>query len=48
MEHSPEHFKSQANHVIARISDLQPYLEDPSLLENDKIKEINYEKALDN
>ena len=48
MEHSPEHFKSQANHVISRISGLQEYLDNPSLLENDKIKEINYEKALDN
>ena len=48
MEHSPEHFKSQANHVISRISGLQEYMDNPSLLENDKIKEINYEKALDN
>lgn len=47
MAHSPDHFKEQANHVISRISDLQEYIDNPSLLENDKIKEINYEKALD-
>lgn len=47
MEHSPDHFKSQANHVISRISSLQEYIDHPELLENDTIKEINYEKALD-
>ncbi len=47
MDHSAEHFKSQANHTIKKISDLRPFLEDESLLKDDVIKEINYEKALD-
>lgn len=47
MAHSAKHFKSQANHVIKKVSDLEEYIDDPSLLENDRIKEINYEKALD-
>ena len=47
MDHSPAHFKSQANHVIKRISSLEEYILHPELLENDQIKEINYEKALD-
>lgn len=47
MEHSPEHFKSQANHRIKKVSSLQEYIDNPSLIENDRIKDINYEKALD-
>ncbi len=47
MDHSAEHFKSQANHTIKKIADLMPFLEDESLLKDDVIKEINYEKALD-
>lgn len=47
MDHSPLHFKEQANHVIKRISDLKKYIDNPSLLDNDEIKTINYEKALD-
>lgn len=47
MDHSPMHFKSQANHIIERVADVETFLRNPSLLENDKIKEINYEKALD-
>ena len=47
MDHSPEHFKSQANHIIEKVSDVARYVNDPSLLEKDVIREINYEKALD-
>lgn len=47
MSHSPDHFKSQANHVVDRISSLSEYIDDPSLVEKDEIIQINYEKALD-
>ncbi len=47
MDHSPEHFKSQANHIIEKVSDVAPYLQNQSLLADDRIREINYEKALD-
>lgn len=47
MEHSADSFKSQANHIIKKISDLNEYVKNPSLLENDIVKPINYEKALD-
>jgi Cof subfamily protein (haloacid dehalogenase superfamily) len=47
MEHSPEHFKSQANHVIRRVADVEEYVKNPELLRKDVILDINYEKALD-
>ncbi len=48
MAHSPDHFKSQANHIINRIYDLEDYLNTPSSYENDKIKPIDFIKALEN
>lgn len=47
MSHAEESFKEQANHVIDRISDLEPYLQDESKIEKDQIKVINYEKSLE-
>lgn len=47
MAQSPDHFKSQANHVIKRISDLEDYLNHPEWLENDVIKRVNFQKALE-
>ncbi|MFA6829505.1 MAG: HAD hydrolase family protein [Bacilli bacterium] len=48
MEHSPQHIKSQANHVVKRVYDLEKYLSDPELLKNDKIRATDYEKGLSN
>lgn len=48
MSHSSEAFKSNANHVIDRISDLEEYLDTPSLYEKDSTKEFDVQKALEN
>lgn len=46
MSHSPTHIKSQANHVIDRISDLKKYLNDENSYKNDILHQIDYDKAL--
>ena len=46
MYHSPNYIKSQANHVINRISDLEKYLNDENLYKNDVLHQIDYDKAL--
>lgn len=48
MAHSAEHIRSQANHVVHRVADLSKFIEDPSQLAGDTIKETDYEKALSN
>lgn len=48
MAHAPKHITGQANHVVKRVSELEKYLNDPKLIENDKIKAADYEKALSN
>ena len=48
MSHSSEAFKANANHVIDRISDLEEYLDTPSLYEKDSTKEFDVQKALEN
>ncbi len=48
MSHSSASFKENANHVIDHIYDLEKYLEDPSLLEQDVAKDVSYQKALEN
>lgn len=46
MSHSPNHIRSQANHVIDRVSDLEEYLGNPKSYQNDVLHPIDYDKAL--
>lgn len=47
MSHAPAGFKAQANHEIDRISDLEKYVKDASLLEKDEIKVIDFQKGME-
>lgn len=46
MSHAPDFVKESANHVINRVSDLRTFLQDPSLLADDRIRKIDFEKSL--
>ncbi len=46
MTHAPDFVKSQANHQVERVSDLEKYLNDPSLIADDKVREIIFDKEV--
>ena len=47
MNHAPDFVKSQANHHVDKVSDLEKYLIDTSLTSNDQVKIINFDKEME-
>lgn len=47
MSHAPDFVKSQANHCVDRVSDLEQYLINPEMVSGDKVRIISFDKELE-